>query len=183
MAQLWFKVNGKICFFPFFSFFSIKSLTLQLSSNLTPLLSSQNKLMHFAGRVQLQAQTIKRRPSTFLPPTASLFSFLTLQGGSCHDWTLKFLPQDGILCGPFCRLFSLFIKTNTKTAHQTVFWASAHSTKPVQEDRRQHFSMETATLVVERQSCTLLHNETGSLLYIIHGVERLNEFLFAWPKY
>lgn len=73
MAQLWFKVNGKICFFPFFSFFSIKSLTLQLSSNLTPLLSSQNKLMHFAGRMQLQAQTIKRRPSTFLPPTASLF--------------------------------------------------------------------------------------------------------------
>lgn len=76
MAQLWFKANGKICFFPFFSFFfSIKSLTLQLSSNLTPLLSSQNKLMHFAGRVQLQAHTIKRRPSTFLPPTASMFFF------------------------------------------------------------------------------------------------------------
>lgn len=66
---------ARFVFFPFFSFFSIKSLTLQLSSNLSPLLSSQNKLMHFAGRVQLQAQTVKRRPSTFLPPTASLFFF------------------------------------------------------------------------------------------------------------
>lgn len=66
---------ARFVFFLSFLFFSIKSLTLQLSSNLTPLLSSQNKLMHFAGRVQLQAQTVKRRPSTFLPPTASLFFF------------------------------------------------------------------------------------------------------------
>lgn len=73
MAQLWFKVYGKICFFPFFSFFSIKSLTLQLSSNLTPLLSSQNKLMHFAGRLTLSSDG----PRLFFLPQPVCFLFFS----------------------------------------------------------------------------------------------------------
>lgn len=69
--------------------------------------------MHLAGMVQLQAQTVKRQLSTFLPPTASLlfFSSCTVAAATIEPWTFYHQME----C---CVALLLFVLLFDKNKHQ-----------------------------------------------------------------